>query len=43
MTINRRTALTLVAAATATVGLAGTAMAQQRVFCGIATGGTGGT
>lgn len=42
MKLNRRTALTLVAAAAATAA-AGTALAQQRVFFGIATGGTGGT
>ena len=41
MKLNRRMALTLVAAAAAAAS--GTALAQQRVFFGIATGGTGGT
>lgn len=40
MKINRRHALTLVAAAAAVPGIS---LAQQRVFFGIATGGTGGT
>ena len=40
MKLNRRIALTLVAAATLA---SGAALAQQRVFFGIATGGTGGT
>ena len=40
MKLNRRIALTLVAAATLASGVA---LAQQRVFFGIATGGTGGT
>jgi len=40
MKLNRRLVLTLVASATL---LTGAAMAQQRVFFGIATGGTGGT
>ena len=40
MKLNRRLVLTLVASAAV---LSGAAMAQQRVFFGIATGGTGGT
>lgn len=40
MKLNRRMVLTLVASAAA---LSGTAFAQQRVFFGVATGGTGGT
>jgi TRAP transporter TAXI family solute receptor len=40
MKLNRRIVLSLVAAATLVTGAA---MAQQRVFFGIATGGTGGT
>ena len=40
MKINRRLAITLVASATL---LSGAAIAQQRVFFGVATGGTGGT
>lgn len=39
MKLNRRIALTIVAAALSS----GAAMAQQRIFFGIATGGTGGT
>ena len=40
MKLNRRLVLTLVASAAI---FSGTAIAQQRVFFGIATGGTGGT
>ncbi len=40
MKINRRVAITLVAAVTA---VSGAAFAQQRMFFGVATGGTGGT
>jgi TRAP-type uncharacterized transport system substrate-binding protein len=40
MKLNRRFVLALVAS---TAILSGTAIAQQRVFFGIATGGTGGT
>ena len=43
MTLTRRFALAAVAAAALTTTLAGTALAQQRLFFGIATGGTGGT
>ena len=40
MKINRRLAITVVASAAL---LSGAAIAQQRVFFGVATGGTGGT
>ncbi len=40
MKLNRRMAIALVAAATA---VSGAALAQQRMFFGVATGGTGGT
>ncbi|MFN3937564.1 MAG: TAXI family TRAP transporter solute-binding subunit [Gemmobacter sp.] len=41
--MKRRTALSLAAAALSALALTGAAEAQQRVFVGIATGGTGGT